>query len=89
MKCPECVAAGLTSEVRALGPRKPIRVPGAKPEKFWDEDGEFHDHHRAVSGWKQRYKCNQKPPHHFTVESESTECWCGYPTSGPYATRPK
>ena len=81
MKCPDCIAAGTTSEVRTQGPRKSVKVPGAKEDKFWDEDGNFHDH-RKISGWEQRYKCSEN--HHFTVVDSGLTCWCGYPTSGPY-----
>ena len=74
-KCPECVSAGLKSKVR---PKTDIAIPLVHiiPNKFYDEDGKWHNHSRHKS---EQYECDQG--HLFSV-TINTKCWCGHGHNG-------
>ena len=76
MKCPQCVAEGLTSTLRP----KSMTSTLTYVSPFYAEDGSYHYH----DGTKRRtfYDCSNG--HKFDVLSVDS-CLCGWPDTGPYA----
>ena len=74
-KCPECVSAEIRSKVRrpeVIFSHDVYHIPN----KFYDEDGKWHDHDRHKS---EQYKCDNGHAFHVTT---NTKCWCGYGHNG-------
>ena len=77
MRCTICVSEGLSSTVTGgCGMSTMVYCP-----PFYDEQGKQHEHDRNATTTK--YMCSRG---HGFSQTTTGSCWCGWPTSGKYAT---